>query len=75
MTEHQLDELLTFRWPLVLRRAVASGDEWAAGFAKSIARHGKRKSWHPSDRQAAVMRRMVDELGTAPEPEFVVIED
>ncbi len=74
MTERELDEILTFRWPLVLRRAVASGDEWSAGFAKSIARHGKRQSWRPSDRQAAVMRKLVSELGTAPEAHMDLIE-
>ena len=75
MTEQELDEILTFRWPLVLRRAVSSGDEWSAGFAKSTARNGKRKKWRPSDRQAAVMRRLVNELGTAPEGKLVLIED
>lgn len=75
MTESELDEILTFRWPMILRRAVASGDAWVAGFAKSIARHGKRKSWRPTDRQAAVMRRLVSELGSAPEPAFEVFEE
>ena len=75
MTEQELDQILTFRWPKVVRRAVAVGDEWEAGFAKSIARQGKRKSWRPTHRQAHVMRRMVDELSAAPEPEIDVIEE
>ncbi|RYH02753.1 hypothetical protein EU805_09110 [Salipiger sp. IMCC34102] len=75
MTERELDELLTFRWPMVVRRAVAVGNEWEAGFAKSIARHGKRKNWRPTYRQAQVMRRMVEELTAAPEPEFDLIEE
>ena len=75
MTERELDEILTFRWPLIIRRAVASGDTWVMGFAKSIARHGKRKSWTPTERQAAVMRRLVQELGKASEPEIELIEE
>ena len=75
MTEQELDNILTFRWPKVVRRAVAVGDDWEAGFAKSIARHGKRKSWRPTHRQAHVMHRMLAELDAAPEPEFDVIEE
>ena len=63
MTEHELDEILTIYWPRVLRRAMApGGDEWARGFARSIAHHGKRPTWRPSTKQAHIMRRMVQEL-------------
>lgn len=75
MTAQELDEILTQHWPAVMRRVMADGsDDWAKGFAKSIARHGKRPGWKPSDKQAWIMRRMVAELGTAPEPEFEVVE-
>ena len=63
MTEQELDEILTIYWPRVLRRVMApGGDEWARGFAKSIARHGKRQNWRSSPKQAWIMRRMVQEL-------------
>ncbi len=63
MTEHELDEILTIYWPRVLRRVMASdGDEWARGFAKSIARAGKRPGWRPSPKQEFIMRRMVQDL-------------
>jgi hypothetical protein len=75
MTEAELDEILTHHWPQVLRRVMADGsDEWAKGFAKSIARHGKRLGWRPSSKQAWIMRRMVSELGTAPEENIELIE-
>ncbi len=75
MTEQELDEIMTVRWPLVMRRVMADGDDWAKGFAKSIARHGKRPTWRPTSKQAWIMRRMVAELGTTPEPSFNPIED
>jgi len=63
MTERELDEILTLYWPRVLRRVMApGGDQWARGFARSIARHGKRPGWKPSPKQAWLMRRMVQEL-------------
>lgn len=63
MTEQELDEILITWWPCVLRRVMAGdGDEWARGFARSIARHGKRPSWRPSAKQASIMRQMVREL-------------
>lgn len=66
MTDQELDEILTYRWPMVVRRVMADGsDEWAKGFVRSIARHGKRPSWRPSQKQAQIMRRLVTELGTA----------
>ncbi|MGC9370308.1 MAG: hypothetical protein ACP5DX_12275 [Paracoccaceae bacterium] len=75
MTDRELDEILTFRWPIVMRRVMADGsDEWLKGFVKSIARHGKRPSWRPSQKQEQIMRRLVSELGTAPAPDLEVIE-
>ncbi|WP_299677464.1 hypothetical protein [uncultured Roseobacter sp.] len=68
MTDLELDEILTTRWLLVMRRVMADGsDDWIKGFVKSIARQGKRSSWHPTVKQAQIMRRLVSELGaTAP---------
>lgn len=75
MTPRELDEILTLHWPRVVRRVMAEGgDEWLQGFAKSIARHGKRASWRPSDKQEALMRRLVSELGTAPAHDRDLIE-
>lgn len=74
MTDRELDEIL-YRWPAILRTLIATdADEWAIGFAKSIAKQGKRASWTPSERQATIMRRMVAELGTAPDGPSDVFE-
>lgn len=53
-----VDELL-FAWPAVCRLAE---DEWAKGFAASIAKQSRRKTWKPSPKQHAMMARMVSEL-------------
>lgn len=75
MTDRELDEILVFRWPVVMRHVLADGsDEWLCGFVRSIARHGKRPSWRPTTKQAQIMRRLVSELGTAREPMMEVIE-
>jgi hypothetical protein len=75
MTEQELDEIITVHWPRVLRRVMADGsDEWAKGFVKSIARHGKRPGWRPSSKQAWIMRRMVAELGTEEGEQMELIE-
>ncbi len=75
MTERELDEILTVRWPLVLRRVMADGsDTWLQGFARSIARHGKRPTWQPSPKQAALMRQLAAELGHPKQDGFELIE-
>jgi len=75
VTDVELDEMLTVRWPMVIRRVLADGsDKWVKDFAKSIARHGKRRGWRPTGKQEAIMRRLVAELGTAPEGDMEVIE-
>lgn len=73
MTDAELDEVVIYWWPKVLRRAEASGDDWAKGFARSIARHGKRAEWRPSQKQVWLMRRMVWEIRDSAE-DFSVIE-
>lgn len=75
MTDRELDEIMIFWWPKVLRRAMAGSDDWLKSFARSIARHGKRAAWRPSEKQASLMRRLVAELGTAAEPELTLIEE
>ena len=63
MTERELDQILTLEWPKVIRAVMAEGqDEWLKGFVLSIARQGKRRSWTPSPKQAALMRQMINEL-------------
>tara|TARA_R110000787_G_scaffold205360_1_gene315781 strand:- start:272 stop:499 length:228 start_codon:yes stop_codon:yes gene_type:complete len=74
MNTQELDEILTYRWPIVMRRAMGGTDEWVKGFARSIARHGKRAKWHPTAKQAQIMRKLVSELGSAPEEEIELIE-
>jgi hypothetical protein len=76
MTEAELDEILTYRWPLVLRRVMAdTSDDWIKGFVRSIARHGKRPAWRPTVKQSQIMRRLVSDLESVPEPDLEVIED
>ncbi|KPQ07464.1 MAG: hypothetical protein HLUCCA12_06505 [Rhodobacteraceae bacterium HLUCCA12] len=74
MTEAELDEILTVRWPAIVRRSMIDGDEWTQSFAKSIARNGKRPNWRPTPKQEAIMRRLVSDLGTAPERDVELIE-
>lgn len=75
MTERELEEIMTNYWPRVMRRVMGDGsDEWLKGFAKSIARHGKRPAWRPSAKQAAIMRQLVRELGHQPLHEPSLIE-
>lgn len=75
MTDRELDEIIIFWWPKVLRRAMGGTDEWVKSFARSIARHGKRAAWRPSPKQAHLMRKLVADLDNAPEPELSLIED
>ncbi len=75
MTDLELDEIMTFHWPLVLRRVMADGtDEWLQGFVRSISRHGKRPTWRPTPKQEQIMRRLLVEIGHAAEPELELIE-
>lgn len=74
MTDRELDEIMIYWWPKVLRRAMTGSDEWAKGFARSIASHGKRASWHPSPKQAFLMRKMVADVQSAAEPQLDLIE-
>lgn len=76
MTARELDEIMTFHWPIVMRRVMVDGsDDWLKGFVRSIARHGKRASWFPSNKQEQVMRRLVSELGTAADADPDLIEE
>ena len=59
MIERELDDILTFRWPAVIRWAKRQDDPWLAQFAVSIAGKGKRRNWQPSVKQERVMRRML----------------
>lgn len=68
MTDAELDEILLHRWPILLRRVMVEGDDWSRQFVRSIARHGKRRGWRPSPKQAALMRRMLAEMALTDEP-------
>ena len=65
-----VDELL-FHWSTVCRVAK---DEWARGFALSIAKARKRPRWEPSAKQVKIMRQMVGELFSARDDDFNLIE-
>ena len=76
MTELELDEILTLRWPRLVRRVMGdlTADDFAKGFVRSIARCAKRRNWHPSEKQERLMRRMLIDYSNAPEPEIDLIE-
>ena len=57
-------EELLFHMPTVARRA---RDEWAKAFAESVVKQARRRNWHPSAKQLAMMQRMVSELFTGPD--------
>lgn len=68
MTSQELDEIMEIHWPRVVRRVMADdSDEWVKGFVLSILRFAKRSRWRPSVKQEQIMRRLVSELGTAPQ--------
>lgn len=71
MTELELDEILTLRWPAVVRRIMGDlqASDFAKSFARSISRHGKRKDWQPSLKQERLMRSLLVDYGSGyPEP-------
>lgn len=76
MTEIELDEIITLRWPVLMRRVMgdARTEGFVRSFAQSIARHGKRPSWHPTPKQERVMRQLLDEYSGPPDPAPYLIE-
>ncbi|SFQ66647.1 hypothetical protein SAMN05421853_11778 [Roseivivax halotolerans] len=75
MTDAELDEIMVFHWPRVLRQVMAdNSDEWLKGFVRSIARHGKRPTWRPTSKQQQIMRRLVSELSAVSHGNEEVIE-
>ena len=76
MTAVELDQIMIHSWPMVLRRVMSEdSDEWLKSFVRSIARHGKRASWRPTPKQEQIMRRLVSELGTAPDDVDLIEND
>lgn len=68
-------ERIMWSWPRVV---AAAENDWSKSFAKSIAIQARRKTWTPSDKQAALMRSMVSQLHTHNQQQggdFSVIED
>lgn len=62
MAGEELDQILTLRWPAVVRRVMAEDvEDWIKGFVRSIAKHGKRPGWTPSPKQEALMRQLLAE--------------
>lgn len=76
MTDLELDEILTLRWPVVMRRVMgdARTEGFVRNFARSIARHGKRSAWRPSPKQERIMRQLLVDYSGAPEPEPDLID-
>ena len=76
MTDLELDEILTLRWPAVVRRVM--GDASAVGFTqdfvRSISHQGRRKAWQPTAKQARIMRQLLDQYTGLPEREPDLIE-
>lgn len=65
-------ERLLFQMPTVARLAPT---EWVAGFAKSVVGQSRRKRWHPSEKQIAIMRELVlDLFRQDQEDDFSLIE-
>jgi hypothetical protein len=61
MSKHALlpvEELL-WSWPTVCRTAK---ENWARGFALSIAKQSKRRGWQPTPKQHSLMNRLVCEI-------------
>ena len=58
MSGEELERIL-FHWPAVVERAP---EGWARGFARNIARSSRKRAWHPTQRQAQIMRKMVADL-------------
>lgn len=72
----ELDEVLTVYWPRLVRAVMADGsDEWVKGFVRSIAKHGKRASWRPSEKQEQIMRGLLSEKAAEAFSTGEVIED
>lgn len=76
MTELELDKILTLHWPTVMRRVMGDirTEGFVRNFARSIARQGKRPQWRPTPKQERIMRQMLDEFTSPPEPDQVLIE-
>lgn len=52
-------EELLWSWPTVCKAAT---NDWAKGFALSIAKQSRRRNWSPSPKQHLLMQRMVNEV-------------
>ena len=76
MTDQELDEILTFRWPGIVRRVMGDTgtDGFTRGFVRSIARNGKCRRWHPTAAQERIMRKMLVDYTGPPDPEPELIE-
>lgn len=72
MSDLELDQIIHFWWPRVMRHAMAGHDAWLQGFVRSIASHAKRASWRPSPKQASLMRRLVAELTHSPADQLLI---
>ena len=73
MTE--LDQILTFVWPKVVRWSHRQDNDFVRSFAMSIARHSKRPDWEPSPKQWAIMQNLIhDYRSDHTQPDMDVIE-
>lgn len=76
MTDLELDEILTLRWPGIVRRVMGDSrtEGFLRGFVRSIARHGKRRDWRPTLKQERLMRQVLTEYSGPAEPDPELIE-
>lgn len=76
MSEAELDRIMLFNWPILVRRVMLeASDEWTKSFVLSIARHGKRPNWRPTPKQAALMRRLLSDFAQHETDPAYLIED
>jgi len=52
-------ERVLWSWPRVVE---AAENDWAKGFALSIAKQSRRRGWRPSPKQLALMKNMVAQI-------------
>ena len=72
MAPRNVDELV-FHMPTIERRAE---NAWARHFAASIRVQARRRNWRPSEKQLAMMRRLVSDLfAETDDDEPILIEE
>jgi hypothetical protein len=58
-----------------MRGLTSSSNEWQSGFARSVLKQARRPNWRPTEKQIAIMDKMVAELFRETDDAFEVIEE